>query len=621
MYILGVSCYYHDSAAAILRDGELIAASEEERFSRKKHDFGYPTQAIEFCLEQAGITSQDLDYVVFYEKPLQKFERILMTTLQTFPQSYPVFRESMVAWFNEKLWIKGELLTKLNIPDEKLLFVEHHLSHAASAFFCSPYEEAAVLTVDGVGEWTTTTLGKATAVWEQTPEGTPGSQKSNGIELFQEMKFPHSIGLLYSAFTAFLGFRVNNGEYKVMGMAPYGQPTRMDDVYKVFNIADDASFRLNMDYFSFHKSTSRTFSNKFIDLFGEPRVHDSIFYTPTTNPKKDHPQWDQKTAERNQYYADIAASIQRVTEDAMLKMVAHAYEQTGLKNLCIAGGVALNSVANGRIMREGPFESVYIQPAAGDAGGALGAALYAYHVLLGKPRKFFMESAYWGKSYTHDEHKAAIEDYGYSYEYVEDINKVAEHMVDDMLEKRVIGLYQGRFEWGPRALGNRSIMADPRSAEMKGIVNERIKFREPFRPFAPVVLEDRAPEFWEDLDDHKKTYPYRFMLSVCRTKPGQGDKIQAVDHEGSGRIQTVRREWNPLYYRAIELFGEATGVPVLLNTSFNLRGEPIVTTPTNALNTFTQSDIDTLYMDGFIVRKSHNKNATIKKPEITFAKD
>ncbi len=621
MYILGVSCYYHDSAAAILKDGELIAASEEERFSRKKHDFGYPTQAIAFCLEQAGITSHDLDYVVFYEKPLQKFERILMTTLQTFPQSYPVFRESMVAWFNEKLWIKGELLTKLDIPDEKLLFVEHHLSHAASAFFCSPYEEAAVLTVDGVGEWTTTTLGKATAVWEQTPDGVPGSQKSNGIDLFQEMKFPHSIGLLYSAFTAFLGFRVNNGEYKVMGMSPYGKPTRMDDVYKVFNIADDASFRLNMDYFTFHKSTSKTFSNKFIDLFGEPRIHDSIFYTPTTHPNKDHPQWDQKTAEKNQYYADIASSIQRVTEDAMLKMVAHAYEQTGLKNLCIAGGVALNSVANGRIMREGPFESVYIQPAAGDAGGALGAALYAYHVLLGKPRKFFMESAYWGKSYSHDEHKAAIEDYGYSYEYVDDIDKVAEHMVDDMLGKRVIGLYQGRFEWGPRALGNRSIMADPRSAEMKGIVNERIKFREPFRPFAPVVLEDRAPEFWEDLEDHKKTYPYRYMLAVCRTKPGQGEKIQAVDHEGSGRIQTVRREWNPLYYRAIELFGEATGVPVLLNTSFNLRGEPIVTTPTNALNTFTQSDIDTLYMDGFIVRKSQNKNNTIKKPEITFAKD
>ncbi|MCA9929718.1 MAG: hypothetical protein KC419_14625 [Anaerolineales bacterium] len=604
MYILGISCYYHDSAAAIIKDGVLIAASEEERFSRKKHDFGFPQKAIDFCLEQAGITAQDLDHVVFYEKPLEKFERILMTTLQTFPKSWGVFRESMIAWFNEKLWIKGEILTKLDIPDNKLLFVEHHLSHAASAFFCSPYEEAAILTVDGVGEWTTTTVGKGTAVWTTLPDGSPSTQTSNGIDLFRELKFPHSLGLLYSAFTAFLGFRVNNGEYKVMGMSPYGRPTRMDDVYKVINVADDASFRLNMDYFTFHHSTNRTFGKKFIDLFGEPRVHDSVFYTPTTHPNQDHPQWDSATAQRNQYYADIASSIQKVTEETMLKMVQYAYEQTGSENLCMAGGVALNSVANGRIMREGPFKNVYIQPAAGDAGGALGAALYAYHVLLGKPRTFMMDSAYWGKSYTHDEIKTAIGEYGYKYEYSDDVDKLASCMVDDMLGKKVIALYQGRFEWGPRALGNRSIMADPRGPEMKSIVNERIKFREPFRPFAPVVLEERADEFWEDLGEHSVKYPYRYMLAVARTKPGVGHKIQAVNHEGSGRIQTVRREWNPLYYRSIELFGEATGVPVLLNTSFNLRGEPIVTTPSNALNTFTKSDIDTLYMDGFIVRKN-----------------
>jgi carbamoyltransferase len=604
MYILGISCYYHDSAAAIIKDGELIAASEEERFSRKKHDYGFPQQAIDFCLEQAGITAQDLGYVVFYEKPLQKFERILMSTLQSFPKTWGVFRESMIAWFNEKLWIKGEILTKLNIPDEKLLFVEHHLSHAASAFFCSPYEEAAILTVDGVGEWTTTTVGKGTAVWKQLPDGSTPTQTSNGIELFREVKFPHSIGLLYSAFTAFLGFRVNNGEYKVMGMAPYGRPTRMDDVYKVFNVADDASFRLNMDYFSFHHSTKNTFNKNFTNLFGEPRIHDSIFYTPTTHPNKDHPQWDTHTAEQNQYYADIAASIQRVTEDTMLKLVNYAYEQTGSENLCMAGGVALNSVANGRIMREGPFKNVYIQPAAGDAGAALGAALYVHHVLLGNPREHFMHQAYWGKAYSYDETKSAIEAMGYKYEYVKDIDKLASMMVDDMLGKKVISLFQDRFEWGPRALGNRSIMADPRGAEMKTIVNERIKFREPFRPFAPVVLEERANEYWEDLGDHGSKHPYRYMLAVARTKSGMGEKIQAVDHEGSGRIQTVRREWNPLYYRAIELFGEATGVPVLLNTSFNLRGEPIVTTPTNALNTFTKSDIDTLYMDGFVVRKN-----------------
>lgn len=604
MFILGISCYYHDSAAAILQDGQLIAAAEEERFSRKKHDFGFPQQAIQFCLEQAGITAQELDYVVFYEKPLLKFERILMSTLSTFPKSWGVFRESMIAWFNEKLWIKGEILTTLDIPDEKLLFVEHHLSHAASAFFCSPYEEAAIITVDGVGEWTTTTVGKGTAVWPTAlPNGQTPTQSANQIELFREIKFPHSLGLLYSAFTAFLGFRVNNGEYKVMGMAPYGRATRMDDVYKLFHVANDASFRLNMDYFSFHHSTKSTFSRKFTDLFGQPRIHDSEFYTPTTHPQKDHPHWNEETAQQNQYYADIAASIQTVTEDTMLKLAQYAYEQTGSDNLCMAGGVALNSVANGRIIREGPFKNVYIQPAAGDAGGALGAALYAYHVLLGQPRQFVMETAYWGKSYTRDQIKAAIDEYGYNYDYIEDDNTLAELMVDDFLKKKVAGLYQGRFEWGPRALGNRSIMADPRGAEMKNVVNERIKFREPFRPFAPVVLEERAHDFWDDLGDLDQSYSYRYMLAVCKTKAQMGDKIQAVNHEGSGRIQTVRREWNPLYYRAIELFGEATGVPVLLNTSFNLRGEPIVTTPQNALNTFTKSDIDTLYMDGFVVRK------------------
>jgi carbamoyltransferase len=360
-----------------------VAASEEERFSRKKHDYGFPAQAIEFCLQQAGITAQDLDYVVFYEKPLLKFERILMSTLQMFPQSYGVFRESMIAWFNEKLWVKSHILTTLNIPDEKLLFVEHHLSHAASALFCSPYEEAAVLTIDGVGEWTTATVGKGTAAWEQLPDGSQPTVSSNGIELFNEVRFPHSLGLFYSAFTAFLGFRVNNGEYKVMGMSPYGHPTRMDDVYKVIQVADDGSFRLNMDYFAFHRSTSRTFSDKFVQLFGEPRIHDSVFYTPTTHPDKDHPNWDDATAKRNQHYANIAASVQRVTEEAILKMVDYAFETTGSKNLCMAGGVGLNSKANGRILREGPFENVFIQPAAGDSGGALGAALYAYHVLLG----------------------------------------------------------------------------------------------------------------------------------------------------------------------------------------------------------------------------------------------
>jgi carbamoyltransferase len=611
MFILGISCYYHDSAAVILRDGLLIAAAEEERFSRKKHDYGFPHQAIDFCLQEAGITAQELDYVVFYEKPLLKFERILMTTLQTFPQSWGVFRESMITWFNEKLWIKSELLTTLDIPDEKLLFVEHHLSHAASSFFCSPYDEAAILTVDGVGEWTTTTMGRGTAVWSSEHDrngaglSAENGQRRNAIELFGEVKFPHSLGLLYSAFTAFLGFRVNSGEYKVMGMAPYGRPNRMDDIYRVINVAEDGSYRLNMDYFCFHHSTSRTFNNRFVQLFGAPRVDESDFYTLTTHPRRDYPNWDTATAQRNQHYADIAASIQRVTEDTLIKMANHAYEQTGLKKLCLAGGVALNSVANGRILRETPFEELYIQPAAGDSGGALGAALYVYHVLLGQPRKFVMEHAYWGKEYGPNEIRNTLDAAGWRYECVEDLDRRATLMVEDVLAGKVISLFQGRFEWGPRALGNRSILADPRAMEMKDVVNTRIKFREPFRPFAPVILEERAADFYGDLDDPQKHYPLRYMLMVYCTNNGQGERIQAVTHEdGSGRLQTMRAEWNPLYHRAIQLFDQATGVPVLLNTSFNLRGEPMVTTPANALNTFSKSGIDTLYMGDYVLRKS-----------------
>jgi len=614
MYILGISCYYHDAAAALLHDGVLVAAAEEERFTRRKHDFGFPEKAIEFCLRQAGISSQDLDYVVFYEKPLLKFERILLTALQTFPRSWGVFRESMIVWFNEKLWIKGHIMTKLDLPAKKVLFAEHHLSHAASTFFCSPYDEAAIVTIDGVGEWATATVGQGRAFWEPNRAGGSGerdagdevrpSGRSNSIELFSEVKFPHSIGLLYSAFTAFLGFRVNNGEYKVMGMAPYGRPRRVEDVGKLIEVGDDGGFRLNMDYFCFHHSTSRTFNGKFVDLFGQPRIHDSVFFTPTTHPKHDHPQWDGDTAKRNQHYADIAASIQRVTEDAILKMVNYAYRRTGLKKLCLAGGVALNSVANGRILRETPFQDVFIQPAAGDSGGALGAALYAYHVLLGRPRAFVMEHAYWGQEYSADEMRSAIEATGRSFQRVEDREQYARLMVDDLLASKVIGLFQGRFEWGPRALGNRSILADPRRAEMKAIVNERIKFREPFRPFAPAVLEERADEYYRDLGRPEERYPLRYMLAVYHTRDGRGDSIQAVTHgEGTGRLQTVRRDWNPLYHRAIEMFGEATGVPVLLNTSFNLRGEPIVNTPADALKTFGKSDIDTLYIGDYVVRK------------------
>ncbi len=595
MNILGVSCYYHDAAAALIMDGNLIAAAEEERFTRKKHDHSFPQHAIEFCLKQANLNADDLDYVVFYEKPLVKFERILQTTLSTFPKSWGVFRESMVTWFDEKLWIKSHLQTKIGVPVNKILFVEHHLSHAASAMFCAPYKDAAVLTIDGVGEWTTASLGKAAANWD--------GSGSNHIELTRELRFPHSVGLLYSAFTAYLGFRVNNGEYKVMGMAPYGQPKYMDEVYKVVNVDSDGGISLNMDYFSFHHSTQHTFSSKFEDLFGPRRAPESEFFSLTTHPAKNHPDWDDRTAAQNQKYADIAASIQRVTEEIILKMTHAAHRQSGgSKNLVMAGGVALNSVANGRIIREGPFENVFIQPAAGDAGGAIGAALYAYHVIFGHPRKFTMEHAYWGQEHSPDDMLTAIKQAGFSYKEFDNDDKLLDQAVDTLLQSKVIAWYRGRFEWGPRALGHRSIMADPRREEMKEIVNTKIKFREPFRPFAPVVMEDRAHEYFStpNLD---KQYPPRYMLMVSGIPEDKQDKIQAVCHNGTGRLQSVREEWNSGYYNLIKKFDEATGVPVLLNTSFNLRGEPIVNTPVEALNTFAASDIDQLVMGPFLVKK------------------
>jgi carbamoyltransferase len=600
MNILGVSCYYHDAAAALLVNGDLVAAAEEERFTRKKHDSGFPKHAIDFCLKQANLTAGDLDYVVFYEKPLVKFERILQTTLSSFPKSWAVFRESMVTWFNEKLWIKSQLQTNIGVPTSKILFVEHHLSHAASAMFCSPYEDAAVLTLDGVGEWTTATIGKATANWN--------GQGANQIELIRELRFPHSLGLLYSAFTAYLGFRVNNGEYKVMGMAPYGQPKYLDEVYKVVKVDEDGGIRLNMDYFSFHHSTKDTFNQKFVELFGPRRPPEAEFFTSITHPRKDHSHWDEAVATQNQKYADIAASIQRVTEEIVLKMAQAAYRQTGSKNLVMAGGVALNSVANGRVMRETPFEKVFIQPAAGDSGGALGAALYVYHVVLGQPRKFTMEHAYWGTEYAESQMVEAIKSAGFAYERYDDDDRLLDRVVDTLLQSKVIGWYRGRFEWGPRALGNRSIIADPRREEMKEIVNTKIKFREPFRPFAPVIIEERTAEYFTtpNLDQQ---YPPRYMLMVSDIPQDKWDKIQAVCHNGTGRLQSVREEWNSGYYNLIKKFDQATGVPVLLNTSYNLRGEPMVTTPQEALNTFAASDIDQLVMGPFLVTKPEGYRA------------
>ncbi len=596
MHILGISCYYHDAAAALLRDGQLIAASEEERFSRKKHDFDFPGLAIRFCLEQGGIQAGDLDYVVFYEKPFVKFERILLTALQTFPRSFGVYHKAMTNWLLDKLWIKAKIQETLGIPGEKILFADHHLSHAASAFFCSPFTDAAIITADGVGEWATTTMGTGHAAW-QAAAGGPG----NDIRLTRELRFPHSIGLLYSAFTAFLGFEVNEGEYKVMGMAPYGRPTHVEQVQRLMRRSGDGGFQLAMEYFTYHHSTHTSFSRRFEQLFGKPRDPTSPFVTGEYGDELDR---DEHLLKESRHYADIAASIQHVTEELLLGLARQAYEETKLPRLCLAGGVAYNSAANGRIVRETPFTDIYIQPAAGDSGGAVGAALYAYHVLLQQPRVFTMTHAYWGKAYGPDAVREAVARHGLQAVELDSPEALVRQTAERLVSGQVVGWYQGRSEWGPRALGNRSILADPRRQEMKAIVNKKIKFREPFRPFAPSMLDRRVHEFVE-YPKEKSLSPATFMLAVSPIRLEKRDVIPAVTHiDGTGRLQVVEQKTNPLYYALIEAFEAATGVPVVLNTSFNLKGEPVVNSPDHAISTFLRSDMDTLVMGQTIVSKA-----------------
>ena len=591
MDVLGISCYFHDAAAALLRDGQILAAAEEERFTRKKHDYEFPQHAIDFCLRTGGIEARSLDYVAFFEKPFVKFERLLLTSMQTFPRSHRVFREAMISWLGDKLWIKHLIQRRLGVPASKILFSEHHLSHAASTFFCSPFEEAAILTVDGVGEWATASLGVG---------------KGTDIKLLKEIRFPHSLGLLYSAFTAFLGFEVNEGEYKVMGMAPFGEPRHTDKVYKLIRLGSDGSFELDMDYFSFHCSADKTFGAKFEDLFGPSRDPNSLFFTDVSGYPSyfgEKPANYKELEKQNRYYADVAASIQSVTEEVLLKMAHCAFKETGAKNLCMAGGVALNSVANGRILREAPFEQIYIQPAAGDGGGAIGAALYAHHMVLGRPRSFVLEHAYWGEEHPPENIESFLQKKGIRYQRLEKEEKLIEQVIDRLQKGQVVGWSQGRFEWGPRALGNRSILADPRRADMKDIVNVKIKFREPFRPFAPSVLAERAGEYFQLLDPPRH-YPARFMLYVVDVKDAKRDLIPAVTHvDGTARPQTVRKEFNPRYYQLIETFGQATGIPIILNTSFNLKGEPIVNTPQEAFHTFSQSGMDVLVLGDYVIEK------------------
>ena len=590
MYILGISCFFHDAAAALLRDGELVAAAEEERFTRRKHDPEFPTNAIRYVMAEAGIDTSDLGHVVFFEKPFLKFERILSTALGTFPRGARVFQNAMTTWLVDKLWIAGRIAQEVGVPRDRILFSEHHLSHAASAFFCSPFEEAALLTVDGVGEWATATAGRG---------------RGTDIQLLREIRFPHSIGLLYSAFTAFLGFEVNEGEYKVMGMAPYGQPRYVDLVRKLVRMAPDGSFALDLDYFTFHRSTKNSYSRRFVELFGAPRPADDHFFTaasgypPYFGPR---PADFDAQARRNQHYADIAASIQVVTEQLVVNMARALHEETGLDRLCLAGGVALNSVANTKILKSSGFKELYVQPAAGDAGGALGAALYAYHALLGKPRSFMMDHAFWGPAHRDADVRAFLDGESIAYERLDEpalVDRVAEAIAGGA----VIGWFHGRAEWGPRALGHRSILADPRRADMKDVVNTKIKYREPYRPFAPSVLAERVGEFF-DAPGVAAQHPSRFMLLVVDVAPSKRNVIPAVTHvDGTGRLQVVVREGNERYHALISRFGEVTGVPVLLNTSFNLRGEPIVNTPREAYTTFVRSQLDALVLENCLVWK------------------
>jgi len=592
MHILGVSCYFHDASAAILRDGRLIAAAEEERFSRIKHDFGFPARAVEFCLREAGIRGADLDYVAFFEKPFVKFDRILQTAFAEVPKSAAVFRQAITAWLLDKLWVKNRIRETVGIADDRILFAEHHQSHAASAFFCSPFDEAAILTVDGVGEWATATTGRG---------------RESAVTLTHEIHFPHSLGLLYSAFTAFLGFEVNEGEYKVMGMAPYGRPRFVEEVRKLINVERDGAFSLNLEYFDFQHSTTRTYSDAFVKLFGEPRPVETLFFTETSGFPSyfgDKPSNYAALAAANQRYADLAASIQAVTEETLLTLARAACERAGTTKLCMAGGVALNSVANGRILREAGVTDLFIQPAAGDSGAALGAALFAYHQILGQPRGFVMEHAAWGQQHSMDAIRAAAAATGFRVEECRDEEAMLARAAELLASGRVLGWQQGRFEWGPRALGQRSILADPRRADMKDTVNVKIKFREPYRPFAPSVLQESADDYF-DTAGASSQYPARFMLLVEPVKEGARAVLPATTHvDNSARLQTVVESASPRYHALISRFAQETGVPVVMNTSFNLRGEPIVNTPAEAISTFSRSGLDALVMDLLILHKT-----------------
>ncbi len=604
MYILGISAFYHDSAACLVKDGEILSACQEERFTRRKHDYNFPKHSISYCLKEAGISGENIDYVVFYEKPLIKFERILETYVAYAPVGISSFLKAIPLWLKQKLWISDIISRELNYKG-KVLFTEHHQAHAASAFFPSPFKEAAILTMDGVGEWATASYGIG---------------KGNNIKLLAEIRFPHSLGLLYSAFTYYTGFRVNSGEYKVMGLAPYGEPKYVDLILgELIDLKEDGSFKLNMRYFNYCAGLTMT-NSKFHDLFGGP-------------PRESESEVTQKEM-------DMARSIQYVTEEIILRMARHVYKETGYKKLCLAGGVALNCVANARVLKEVPFENVWVQPAAGDAGGALGAALFVWYQYLENNRipdeaRDSQKASYLGPNYSDSDIEKYLDENSILYKKLcreELIRNVARLLT----EEKVIGWFQGRMEFGPRALGARSILGDPRSERMQSVMNLKIKFRESFRPFAPSVLLDYTDE-WFDLQNYYNSTDHLvspYMLLVAPVNNGKRlpvddnglfgiaklkalrSNIPAVTHvDYSARIQTVSRDDNPLYYDLIKAFNHLTGTPLLINTSFNVRGEPIVCTIEDAYRCFMRTQMDYLVMGSYLLDKNeqNQKVAPLEK--------
>jgi len=610
LHILGISAFYHDSAAAIVVDGRIVAAAQEERFTRKKHDSGFPLEAVRYCLEAAGKSLADVDHIVFYDKPFLKFERLLETYLSFAPKGFASFRMAMPVWLREKLFQKnllGNELRKID-PDwkdpAKLLFAEHHLSHAASAFFPSPFEEAVVLTMDGVGEWATTSVGIG---------------RGNDLRIDREIHFPHSLGLLYSAFTYYTGFKVNSGEYKLMGLAPYGEP-RFAKLIRdtLIDVKEDGSFRLNLDYFDYCTGLTMT-NQRFADLFGGPAR-----------------QADQLLTQREM---DIAASIQLVLEEVVLALTRSLAREHGIANLCLAGGVALNCVANGKLLRDGAFSNIWVQPAAGDAGGALGAALTAYHGIAAGPRTpqhgDAMQGAYIGPSYSQADIEKRLKAAGAVFDVLDDADLLTT-TADALASGKAVGWHQGRMEFGPRALGNRSILGDPRSPSMQSVLNLKVKFRESFRPFAPSVLREDVSQWFEiDTDspymlmvadvvkDRRKimTAEQQKLFGIDKLNIPRSD-IPAVTHvDYSARIQTVSNETNPRYHALISAFKQRTGCPVLVNTSFNVRGEPLVCTPEDAFRCFMGTGIEVLAVGNCYLRKEQQDQALLKSYENQFELD